>query len=238
MRVSAAGDSGSPAAPSLYSQNEALVIRLQAGDPEAAETLLRVNHRLLRQIAHSYLTRAGSLEIDDLLQEGSLGLLHAAELFDPQRGVKFNTYATAWIRQALSRAIANTARSIHFPVPVERRARKAVATGEAAAWLAPLGVVVASLDQPAGERGNERLGDRAAAPVDVEEEAVSAVWAEAVLALLPPRERYVLESRCGFRTGNVETLQSIGKTFGFTREGIRQVEKKALKQLREFLAAE
>ena len=99
-------------------------------------------------------------------------------------------------------------------------------------------MVVASLDQPAGERGNERLGVRAAAPVDVEEEAVSAVWAEAVLALLPPRERYVLESRCGFRTGNVETLQSIGKTFGFTREGIRQVEKKALKQLREFLAAE
>src|SRR5207253_9290741 len=98
-----------------FAQNEALVAALQTGDPHAAETLLRLNRLLVRKAAHVYLARAGALELDDLLQEGALGLLRAAALFDPEHGTRFSTYATPWIRQFMARAIAATRTTHHTP---------------------------------------------------------------------------------------------------------------------------
>jgi RNA polymerase sigma factor (sigma-70 family) len=205
-----------------FAQNEALVAALQTGDSHAAETLLRLNRPLVCKLAHVYLAGAGSLEIDDLLQEGALGLLRAAALFDPAHGARFSTYATPWIRQFMVRAIAATGATIHIPCNIP--------------WSAALPAVVVSLDQPLGaDRDTSRL-DFAPAPVDVEATVVASVWSHTLLAALPAQERAVISARCGFDAAGPQTLRAIGARCGFTPEGVRQVEKRALRKLRRLLA--
>jgi RNA polymerase primary sigma factor len=206
----------------LFAQNEALVAALQTGDPLAAETLLRLNRLLVCKAAHVYLARAGALELDDLLQEGALGLLRAAALFDPEHGTRFSTYATPWIRQFMARAIATTGATIHIPCNIPRSAA--------------LPAVVVSLDKPIGEDGDTSRLDFAPDPVDVEETVIASVWSHALLATLPTQERAVISARCGFDGAGPQTLRAIGARCGFTPEGVRQIEKRALRRLRRLLA--
>jgi RNA polymerase primary sigma factor len=205
-----------------YAQNEALVAALQTGDSHAAETLLRLNRLLLCKAARRYLARAGSLEIDDLLQEGALGLLRAAALFDPACGTRFSTYATPWVRQFMARAIASTGAIIHIPCNLPRSAA--------------LPAVVVSLDQPIGADGEASRMDFAPDPQDLEADVIASVWSHALLATLPPRERAVISARCGFEAAGPQTLRAIGACCGFTAEGVRQVEKRALRKLRRLAA--
>jgi RNA polymerase primary sigma factor len=205
-----------------FAQNEALVAALQTGDPHAAETLLRLNRLLVRKVAHVYLARAGTLELDDLLQEGALGLLRAAALFDPEHGTRFSTYATPWIRQFMVRAIAATGTIIHIPCNVP--------------WSEALPAMVVSLDQPIGEDGGTSRRDFAPDPVDVEETVIASVWSHALLATLPLQEQVVISARCGFDAAGPQTLRAIGARCGFTPEGVRQIEKRALRKLRRLLA--
>src|SRR5207248_1253203 len=143
-------------------------------------------------------------------------------LFDPEHGTRFSTYATPWIRQFMARAIAATGATIHIPSNLPR--------SEA------LPAVVVSLDQPIGEDGDTSRLDFAPDPVDVEATVIASVWSYALLAALPARERDVISARCGFDGAGPQTLRAIGAGCGFTAEGVRQVEKRALRKLRRLLA--
>lgn len=217
---------------SPYRENEVLVARLQAGDARAAEELLRVNRKLILKAASASLGRSGSLDMDDLAQEGSLGLLHAAELFNPERGTRFSTYATPWIRQFIARAINLQGWTIRRPSHVGERARMAAATNTDQDWLASLPNVCVSLDTPMGEEGGITLADLMAAESDPEEEVISALWAGQLLDALPPKERHVLTARCGFHPQGPQTLAQIARQWGVSREWVRQIEAKALQRLR------
>jgi RNA polymerase primary sigma factor len=221
-----------PLSASPYTENESLCLRLQAGDRHAAEALLTLNRRLLCKTASAFLSRSGTLEFDDLLQEGSLGLLHAASRFDPERGCRFSTYATPWIRQHIARAIHGQAWTIRRPVHVSERASRAAATGTDQEWLAALPNACVSLDAPMGEDGGTTLADLLPDTSDPEGEATGSLWATALLDTLPPRERHVIAARCGFPDGEPQTLQMIADRFHVTREWVRQIEVKALTRLR------
>ena len=235
-----------------------LAKRIERGDMRAKERMINCNLRLVVSIAKRYQTQG--ITLGDLVQEGVLGLIRAAEKFDWRKGFKFSTYATWWIRQAVQRGVANKARTIRIPVHiVEREQKIARASRELVAELErdpsneeiaersklPLAQVVevrraaravASTDAPVGDDGDGSLGDLfAAGGPTTEDEAEGALREDAVrraVAKLPDRERDVISLRFGLgRDGQPASLEAIGKALGITRERVRQIETEALRRL-------
>jgi RNA polymerase sigma factor (sigma-70 family) len=244
-------------------QEVELAQRARAGDEKAKQQLIEANLRLVVQVARRYINRG--LPLPDLIEEGNLGLLRAADKFEPDRGTRFSTYATWWIRQAVTRALANQARTIRLPVHIEMllgRYRRELSqltqtlgraptssemaqtmgmSEEQIGELEELRLQPVSLDAPVGT-DTRKLGETI---VDASSDPAAALTrllherAElaAVLDDLAPNERTVLRRRFGLDGDEPETLEAIGKRLDYSRERIRQIESAGLRKLRSLLAA-
>lgn len=246
--------------PLLSSEEEIdLAIRIANGDVQAKQRLSEANLRLVVSIAKRYLGRG--MQFLDLIQEGNLGLIKAVDKFDYTKGFKFSTYATWWIRQAITRAIADQARTIRIPVHMVEAINKVKKVqsqllhqngheptpDEIADELdLPVDKVreimrvaqePVSLETPIGEEEDSHLGDfipddGAPAPADAASHTMLREQLSDVLSTLTPREEKVLRLRFGLEDGRSRTLEEVGKEFNVTRERIRQIEAKALRKLR------